>query len=307
MTHHPLERGHAPEWAVAWGQDARGVFADAVFSGVVQRMRWIPPGAFWMGSPEAEVGRFDNELRHRVTLTSGYWLGDTPVTQALWVAVMGHNPSRFEDPARPVEQVSWHHCQRFFAALPGADGGWRLPTEAEWERACRAETDTATWRGDLDLVGWNNAPILDEIAWYGGNSGVGYELVEHEPSGGWREQQHRHTRAGTRKVATRAPNPWGLYDMLGNVWQWCADGYAPYAAAEVVDPWVGTAAFRVFRGGSWDAAARDCRAACRNHFVPSYRWNSLGFRLARGPALGASGPEGGGAGKGAAKAGDRPK
>jgi sulfatase modifying factor 1 len=94
---------------------------------------------------------------------------------------------------------------------------------------------------------------------------------------------------------------------LGNVWQWCADGYAPYAAAEVVDPWVGTAASRVIRGGSWDGTARHCRAACRILLGPSYRWNYLGFRLARGPALGASGPEGGGAGKGAAKAGDRPK
>jgi formylglycine-generating enzyme required for sulfatase activity len=309
MTSHPLALGHAPAWAVAWGQDGFGVFADAVFAGVVQRMRWIPPGTFWMGSPEGEAGRFDNEVRHRVTLTSGYWLGDTPVTRALWWAVMGDNPSRFEDPTRPVANVGWSDCQRFFERLPaGAGGAWRLPTEAEWERACRAGTDTATWRGDLDVLGANRAPLLDPIAWYGGNSGVVHEIDYAESTDGPVEVRRTQLRDGTHEVATRAPNPWGLYDTLGNVWEWCADGYRSYTRSDVVDPYVRsdgrTAAGRVFRGGSWTSPARGCRAACRHRRGPSDRWIDLGFRLARGPVLDTGGA--GGAGEGAAKVAERP-
>lgn len=151
------------------------MFAEVGVGRVAQRMRWIPPGRFWMGSPEDEPGRFDDEERRDVELAEGFWLGDTPVTQALWEGVMGNNPSRFKTPGRPVEQVSWNDVHAFCAALDARVPGFgaRLPTEVEWERACRAGTEGATWLGPLKLRGENNAPGLDPIAGYGGDRGLG--------------------------------------------------------------------------------------------------------------------------------------
>lgn len=283
----PWER---PGWAQAAGRDRYGVWAEVAFAGVVQRFRWVPPGRFLMGSPEGEVGRSGREgLQHIVTLTEGFWMGDTPVTQALWEAVTGRRPSRFEGERRPVEQVSWRECVAFTEELarlapPGAPVP-RLPTEAEWEYACRAGTAGATWRGELDLRGDNDAPLLDEIAWYGGNSGEGYPYADGVDSSGWPEKQYAHERAGTREVATRAANPWGLHDLLGNVYEWCQDawGLGAYEEGEVVNPLgeVGTA--RVIRGGSWLSLARDVRAACRRGVRPDFRDGVLGLRLAAGP------------------------
>jgi formylglycine-generating enzyme required for sulfatase activity len=255
---------------------------------VEQRMRWIEPGTFVMGSPEGEAGRLEWEgPQHEVMLTEGYWLADTPCTQALWQEVMGGNPSRFRSPKRPVERVSWDDVQELFGKLnervPGLEA--RLPTEAQWEYACRAGTTTATWAGDLRIRGENDAPLLDDIAWYGGNSGVGYELAEGSDSSGWPNKQYPHTRAGTRAVGLKRPNPWGLYDMLGNVYEWCADMYASYQPGAVKDP-VGTVGpGRVIRGGSWVSGARGVRAAYRLWSEPGYRLDYLGFRLARGQGL----------------------
>jgi formylglycine-generating enzyme required for sulfatase activity len=220
------------------------------------------------------------------------WLADTPVTQALWEAVMGDNPSDFRSPNRPVETVSWNDCQVFLKRLnelvPGLAA--RLPSEAEWEYACRAGTETATWLGDLEIWGEYNAPLLDSIAWYGGNSGVDFELERGgRDSREWPNKQYNHTWAGTRPVSTRAPNPLGLYDMLGNVFEWCTDAYGKYRADDLVNPpaynltggWS-----RVFRGGSWLSYARYIRAAGRYACPPEDRVASLGFRLARGPAPG---------------------
>jgi formylglycine-generating enzyme required for sulfatase activity len=147
-----------------------------------------------MGSPAGEAGRWDDREgpQHEVHIRRGLWLAETPVTQALWVAVMGTNPSRFVSPDRPVEQVSWDDCQGFIEKLnglvPGLDA--RLPTEAEWEYACRADTTTATWMGDLDIRGDNDAPLLDGIAWYGGNSGQGFELADGHDSTKWPSKQY---------------------------------------------------------------------------------------------------------------------
>ena len=226
VKRHPLVDEGPPAWARAWGEDRFGPFATLQVEGTRQRFRWLPPGTYVRGSPEHEAGRWDHEgPQHEVTLTQGFWLGDTPVTQALWRAVMGENPSRFVDPERPVERVSWDDVQAFGARLGELHPALapRLPSEAEWEYACRAGTHEATWAGDLELLGVRHAPQLDVIAWYGGNSGVGYDLDEAEDTSGWEEQQHPRDRAGPRKVATQQPNPWGLYDMLGNVWEWCAD------------------------------------------------------------------------------------
>ena len=145
---HPLADGLPEPWAAEWGEDRFGPFMSFAVGGVVQRMRWIPPGTFLMGSPEGEAGRYDDEgPQHEVELRHGLWLGETPCTQALWQAVMGGNPSSFVHEDRPVEQVSWDDCQSFLgrldALVPGIEA--RLPTEAEWEYACRGGTTSATW------------------------------------------------------------------------------------------------------------------------------------------------------------------
>jgi formylglycine-generating enzyme required for sulfatase activity len=254
---------------------------------VVQRMRWVPPGRFVMGSPVGEPGRFDDERPHVVVLRQGLWLADTPCTQALWQAVMGDNPSEFVSPDRPVENVSWNDCQAFLGELnrlvPGLEA--RLPTEAEWEHACRGGTTGATWAGHLDILGDNNAPALDAIAWYGGNSGVEFELGAGRSSSRWPDRQHPHTRAGTRPVGRKLPNPLGLFDILGNVYEWCEDWYGLFDDIPAVDPrGPRTGSYRVLRGGSWYSTARLVRAANRLAYVPGDSEAYLGLRLARGQA-----------------------
>ncbi len=274
-----LLRFECPRWASAAGRDRFGLWASFEVGGVRQRMRYIPPGRFLMGSPKDEPGRwFAEGPRHLETISHGFWLADTPCTQVLWKAVMGKNPSRFQSPDRPVEQVSWGDCKSFFETLEERVLGLeaRFPSEAEWECACRAGTDTATWVGPMEILGQRNAPVLNDIAWYGGNSGEGFELESGYDSSGWKEKQYPHKVAGTRPVARREPNPWGLYDMLGNVYEWCEDLWRDNYDAKP------KGSLRVYRGGSWFSYARRVRAAYRDHGDPSYRWRSLGFRLARG-------------------------
>ena len=234
-----------------------------------------------MGSPLSEAGRSADEgPRHSVTLTHGFWLGEAPVTQQQWAAVSGSNPSHFEGDDLPVEQVSWHDCAAWMAQASASAGelGLRFPTEAEWEYAYRAGTTGARFRGgsgvvmpvpfdlltlrlpvEVALRGWTNAAKLDGIAWYDENSG-----------------------GKTHPVKQKAANPWGLYDMLGNVWEWCADSQRTYKLGAVVDPSGGAGARRVRRGGSWRSDAHHARAAARFSYAPSNRSFDLGFRLARG-------------------------
>jgi formylglycine-generating enzyme required for sulfatase activity len=273
-----------PAWAAAAGCDAFGVWAEVAVRGVRFKLRRVPGGRFLMGSPPFEAGRNRDEEQRRVELT-GHWMAETAVTQALWQAVMGENPSRFVDPQRPVEQVSWDDCQRFVARLnelvPGLSVS--LPTEAQWEYACRAGEAAATYAGEMEILGDNNAPVLDAIAWYGGNSGVGFELADGWDSSDWPEKQHPHERAGTRRVSEKRPNGLGLYDMLGNVYEWCADWYGDYPRGLVHDP-TGpeTGDVRVLRGGSWVSFARYVRAAYRIHVRPGDRSGHVGCRLSRG-------------------------
>ena len=286
-----LGLGVPPAWADRWGQDRYGVFASFVVDGVAQRMRWIRAGGFVMGSPADEPGRWENEgPQHRVTLTKGFWMADAPCTQALWQVVMGDNPSEFKSPRRPVEQVSWNDVQEFLDRLNRQRSGLNvgLPTEAQWEYACRAGTTTATYSGPIEILGENHAPILDEIAWYGGNSGVRWDLDPEQgyDSSKWIEKQHSHSRAGTREVGLKRPNPWGLHDMLGNVWEWCTDYWGDYVGEDAVDPpGPPSGARRVSRGGSWLRDARAVRAAFRGAYGPGFRNVSLGFRLVRGQGL----------------------
>jgi len=284
---HPLREGIPPDWASAWGEDEYGVWTEFTLEQVTQRLRWIPPGRFVMGSPTDEPGRDEDEgPAHEVILTQGYWLLDTPCTQALWEAVIGENPSDFKSPTRPVERVSWEDCQGFLERinrrLPGL--ALSLPSEAQWEHACRAGTEAATYAGALEILGDANAPVLDPIAWYGGNSRVEFELKNGMDASQWlKDRQYPEPRSGTHPVGRKRPNPWGLYDMLGNVREWCLDGGGKYAAEPATDPIgpIETGAGRVLRGGSWDNGARDVRCAYRSQDHPGYRNVSIGFRPAR--------------------------
>jgi formylglycine-generating enzyme required for sulfatase activity len=280
---HPLGRGVPPQWATAWGEDRHGVFAGFDVKGVEYRMRWIEGGEFVMGSPKREKGRFDDEVQHEVEL-SGFWLGEVPVTQALWEAVTGSNPSAFKTPDWPVDSVSWKDCEHFMRTLNESAPGLevRFPTEAEWEYACRAGTTTATYVGDLKILGERHAPVLDPIAWYSGNRGRDFDLPEGLDPLGWPRKQYEDNIAGTRRVATKFPNGNGLYDMLGNVLEWCADWYDAYPHERVVNPkGPKRGGARVLRGGSWNSSARGVRAANRFANHPSFYKYDIGVRLAR--------------------------
>jgi formylglycine-generating enzyme required for sulfatase activity len=282
------------EGAVRFGIDTPfGVYADLTVTtrhgSATQRLRWIEPGSFLMGSPEGEPERYADEgPRHTVTLTHGFWLADSACTQALWRAVMESNPSRFTgDERRPVEQVSWHDVQRFLreleALLPGCEAA--LPTEAEWEYACRAGSDTPFSFG---------AQITPEQVNYDGNYPYAGKAGRQAERGGAKGLY----RATTVPVKSLPPNAWGLYEMHGNVWEWCADGMREYTAEAARDPVgpVGEGAGRVFRGGSWIVFAREARSAVRVAFLPGNSADLQGFRLCLGSIEPGQGGPGGPAG-----------
>ncbi len=251
-------------------------------TGVVFRL--IPPGSFTMGSPLSESQRFNGEVQHPVTLTKAFYCGKFEVTQGQWEQVMGSNPSRFKNAGKnaPVENVSRDDCKAFIEKLCQMEGvpgrTYRFLTEAEWEYACRAGTQTALYSGEIDILGVNNAPALDPIAWYTGNSGVDYEGAC--DSSGWLEKQYDHKRAGTHPVGGKRPNGFGLYDMIGNVWTWCQDLFGDYPRSTVTDPSGPRAGMLdVFRGGGWDDIPRGCRSAVRGAHPANP--GGVGLRLAR--------------------------
>ena len=250
-------------WASDLGVDGYGLWARLEVGGAGQRMRWILPGRFLMGSPEDEPERFDNETQHSVELTQGFWLGETAVPQALWAAVMGENPSDFQGDDLPVEQVSWNGCQGFLAKLGARLPGFHpaLPSEAQWEYACRAGTRTPfSFGADLDTT---KANYDGDFPYAGGPKGE--------------------DRGRTLPVRSFEPNPWGLYQMHGNVWVWCADWFGAYPEGEATDP-TGPAGGRrgVLRGGSWFNFGRLLRSAFRLGYEPDIRYRSIGLRLAGG-------------------------
>lgn len=257
-----------PPWASAWGDDQFGLWADLTVNGATQRMRWIEPSGpegFWMGAPQEERDRLTDmayrkvlmqrEGKHarRVVVHAGFWLADTPCTQSFWTAVMGDNPSHFQDQpdaaSRPVEQVSWDDVETFvirFAATPewACEGRLCLPTECQWEYAARAGSSTAYWWGDepnSDMANWNQ------------------------------EQ------GGATPVKRYPANPWGLFDVHGNVWEWCVDLWRHrLVAAEAQSDSLA----RVVRGGSWAASPVLARSAYRYGERRAGRDFSQGFRFA---------------------------
>ena len=247
-------------------------------------MVWIEPGTFMMGSPENELGRWSNEKLHEVTLTRGFFIGRTEVTQAQWESVMGSNPSWFvhRDDC-PVESVDWFDAVDYCNALSSLEGltpaykivgrevvweqastGYRLPTEAEWEYACRAGTSTAFYNGGITYAACFD-PNLDEIGWNCGNNG-----------------ERGQPDYGTKTVGQKAPSAWSIQDMSGNVWEWCWDWWAGYPDGPVTDP-LGpdSGRYRTKRGGHWGQYSELCRSAQRGGSRPATESEFRGFRVSR--------------------------
>jgi formylglycine-generating enzyme required for sulfatase activity len=227
------------------------------------RLHWCPAGSFMMGSPTTEEGRYNDETHHEVKLTQGLWMGETEVTQGLWEEVMdGNNPSCFKSGGNyPVENVSWDDCQEFLQKLnartPQSGLKWALPTEEQWEYACRAGSTTAYFWGDA-------------------LNGDGANCDGNYPCGTTAKGPYKQK---TMPVRSYAANAWDLYDMHGNVLEWCSDWYGEYPSGPITTP-AGPASGRVIRGGSWYRSARDCRSASRDGLTPGSRNSYLGFRVA---------------------------
>jgi len=251
-------------WAAAWGEDECGLWMTLEYGGAEQMFRWIEPGTFLMGSPEDERERLDGEIQFMVTLTRGYWLADTACTQALWVSAMEANPSCFQDePENPVENVSWAEAQAFIRRLNGMVDGLnaRLPTEAEWEYACRAGSQTPFSFGEN---------ISPQLANYDGS------FPDASAAKGL-------FRGKTVPVKALPANGWGLYQMHGNVWEWCIDLPVAYTEGQVRNP-IGPVddAWHAVRGGSWRHPARDARSAARASAIRTHPCCD-GFRIALDP------------------------
>jgi len=224
--------------------------------GVKLEMVYIQGGTFQMGSPSSESGRSDNEGPVHAVELDGFWMGKFEVTQEQYQSIMGSNPSHFKDSKNPVEKVSWKDAKSFCDKLSQKTGQtFRLPTEAEWEYACRAGSSTAYCFGDSESQ-------LGDYAWYNSNSG-----------------------RKTHPVGGKRPNTWGLYDMHGNVWEWCGDWPGNYSSGLKKNPTgPATGSRRVLRGGSWGNNPGGCRSAYRNGGTPGFAFNLLGFRAAASPS-----------------------
>jgi formylglycine-generating enzyme required for sulfatase activity len=289
-------------------------FDHALGDGSVLSMVWIPPGKFMMGSPASEAGRKTDEgPQNKVKIARGYWMGKTEVTIGQWKAVMGeglreHVSRMLKDETvyqfgerkqklreymnfdpdevdkiiandtgeLPMYFVSWYDAMAFCKKLTEQEKAmerlpknyeFTLPSETQWEYACRAGTTTATYAGDL-VIENSKAAALDSICWYGGNSAVGYE-----------GRKLGSSQAGPRIVATKQPNTWGLYDMPGNIWEWCSDWYGGYPAEKKKHVDVVSGAGKVNRGGSWGSGPNNERSAARAGNPAAEKSAYRGFRV----------------------------
>ena len=269
-------RTYVASWTMA------DVLTFTLAEGVTLEMRRCPAGAFTMGSPDNEDGRYDDERQHSVTISKDFWTGTYEVTQAQYRAIMDSNPSyntTEDEIALPVEKVSWDDVMTdstgfnarlnasLTAQLAQLPGSYKfdLPTEAQWEYACRAGT-THALNNDKDITNTGSEDSnLNEVAWYKQN---------------WGSDNNR-----THTVGALASNTWGLYDMHGNVKEWCKDMYGDYPTTAVTDPFCDSGYDPVCRGGSLSDIARDCRSACRDGYSPSSMGVFIGFRLALVPVV----------------------
>jgi formylglycine-generating enzyme required for sulfatase activity len=238
------------------GQRAGEERVMEIAPGVSMTFCWCPAGDFMMGIPSSEADRVSNEEQVKVTLSKGFWMGKTEVTQAQWLAVMGSNPSNFKGTNLPMESLSWNDAQEFLKKIDpvlAARDRWKtmLPTEAQWEYAARAGESWIYSGGDN----------LDEVAWHDDNS-----------------------RSTTNPVGMKKPNAWGMHDMSGNVREWCRDWYDEKLAGGLDPAGASSGTARVVRGGSWFINAYDCRVAVRSLNYPSASYNDFGFRVVRSAA-----------------------
>ena len=228
------------------------VSLSAELNKLINNMVYVSSGTFTMGatSEQGSDAESDEKPTHSVTLSS-YYICKYEVTQALWRAVMGSNPSNFKGDNLPVECVSWNDCQTFINRLNSYTGrNFRLPTEAEWEFAARGGNYSRHYK-------YSGSNYISDVAWYDGNSGN-----------------------RTHPVGTKQANELGLYDMSGNVYEWCSDGYGSYSPYSQNDPTgPNSGSRRVPRGGSWRSNARYCRSSCRDNYAPGDRGYYLGLRL----------------------------
>ena len=262
----------------------KGTEAQQVFTNKLgMRFVLIQSGRFLMGSPESEKGREWHEKRHAVTISEKFFIQETEVTQGQWETLVGFNPSAFPECGKncPVDTVSWDQAVEFIRVLNQWEktDKYRLPTEAEWEYACRAGTSTPFAGGGITHLFCKPVdPVLDRMGWFCGNSGY------KNPPGGLRPHP----------VKTKQPNRWGLYDMHGNVQEWCLDSckwrslwkgqvgvITDTYRKNIVDPLSKKGKHRVIRGGGWHQSARYCRSAYRSYYKPNAKRNSLGFRIVR--------------------------
>jgi len=259
----PAKPGGIPKASEA--PKPRDVDTADLGGGMKMELVYVPAGSFQMGSPDSEQGRNDSEGPVHTVELDGFWMAKYEVTQEQYEAVMGKNPSNFKGAKNPVEMVSWNDAADFCrkladkvgrASSPASAGRtFRLPTEAEWEYACRAGSTTRFCFGDSDNG-------LDEYAWYTANSG-----------------------SKAHPVGEKKPNEWGLYDMHGNVWEWCGDWYAEYGAGSAKNPQgPSSGEGRVLRGGSWIHNPYSCRSASRVRYgyVPTFTNHTGGFRVVCG-------------------------
>lgn len=255
-------------WASGWGEDEFGIWMSFTYKGIIQVFRWCEPGEFLMGSPEDEPERTDDETLHKVELTKGFWIADTTVTQALWLAVMGENPSSFKGDNNPVDSVSFEKVCIFIDKMNALKPELKLclPSEAQWEYACRAETTSPFYFGnqiDSSVVNFDGGYLHGDV-------------------------EKNEYREKTVAVKSLPPNGWGLYEMHGNVEEWCQDWFGEYPEPSTLDvvtsnPLGAEAGYyRVLRGGSWAHNDVYCRSAFRFSDDPAYDYDVMGFRLARG-------------------------
>ncbi|MBI1380382.1 MAG: SUMF1/EgtB/PvdO family nonheme iron enzyme [Planctomycetaceae bacterium] len=244
--------------------------SEPSFQGLVP----IQPGTFQMGSNAATgtpyFGSDNHKPVHQVTISQPFWIGQHEVTQAEYLALMGTNPSQHVSADRPVERVTWFKAMAYCEALNVQQTAlgkvptgyqYRLPTEAEWEYACRADTTTEFHYGDA---------LLCDQARFAHSNHSDSSCVKH-----W----------GPFPVGSYTPNARGLYDMHGNVWEWCLDGFSNYTPSAKTDPYVSSSPIRIIRGGSWRSDSHNCRAAVRHYIIPLYSDDDYGFRVVLAPVL----------------------